>query len=595
MKRIAALTLTVTLLAALGIGSRAIATSPPPAPEEKILFTVGVPSEINTMNPFQSADLSEPFFLNYDQLLNFDQKTLQAAPGLAESWESSEDGKTWTFHIRKGVTWHDGVPVTAHDVKFTYDFIVQQKVGVVLGYLPFEPTFEVPDDYTLIWHSPKPTVAPEAPGWIPIVPEHIWSKYKTKSEAQQFRNIPTVGSGPFHLVEYKEGEFWRFEANKDYWGGVPTIDEVVFQVFDNQETMVQALKLGDIDFAHELSPTLFEALDGEENITTASGGAAYFDNLAFGLWKPHQLGTQGETPTGHPALQDEDVRDAIAHAIDKEAIVDQVMQGAGSVGTTVVLPTSPWHYEPTQEELIAFDLDKANLMLDEAGYKDTDGDGIRQMPDGTNPLVFEVLTIADITYSNDEGLLIQGWLKDIGIKVELRPVSKSKGYELWYAHDYDAYVWSWGPDPDPDFILSIFTTDSCNVWSDGCYSNAEYDRLYIRQQEATSRDERREITDEMQRMIYDDNPEIVLGYEYDLQAYRNDRFTGFVEQPEPNGSLIYSFGPYSYLSIKPVAPGGGATSESGGSGMLVGIAIAGVVALVVVVVIVRRKPLEDRD
>ena len=131
------------------------------------------------------------------------------------------------------------------------------------------------------------------------------------------------------------------------------------------------------------------------------------------------------------------------------------------------------------------------------------------------------------------GKLIAGWFKQIGIGTQTIAVTDSKLIDSWYALDYDVYIWGWGPDPDPDFILSTFTTDQCGVWSDTCYSNPEYDQLYKDQQTSTSPDERQVIVKQMQQMLYDDIPEVVLWYDNDLQAYNSDRWTDFSYQPTP--------------------------------------------------------------
>ncbi|MEX1046604.1 MAG: ABC transporter substrate-binding protein [Actinomycetota bacterium] len=567
--------------------------------DEKVVFTVGTTSDMKSLSPYGACCTAEyeVFFQIYDMLLNFDRETLEAAPGLAESWESSDDGKTWTFHIREDATWSDGEPVTAHDIKDSLKFTVKNG-GAFATYLPFDPKFETPDDYTLIWKSDKPTVSPEAPPWVPILPEHIWGngRFKTLKEAKQFENYPPVGSGPFRLVEWKEGQFIRLEANKDYWGGAPNIDEIVYRIFDNQEAMVQALRKGEIDFAEDLAPTLWDSLKGVPGVTTFESDAVYFYNLAFGLWKPSQKGYYGENPTNHPSLQDLEVRKAIAHAINKQDLVDRALFGHGSVGSTVVLPNNPYHVEPEPGTEYEWDIPRANQILDDAGYEDADGDGVREMPGGGNPLKYEFLVLTDYTYSVSSGKLIKGWLNQIGIDVDIKPVTTNQAYTAWYAHDYDAYVWGWGPDPDPDFILSIFTTGSCDVWSDGCYSNKEYDNLYAQQRTTGNKEDRRELISQMQQMIYEEIPEVVLFYQADLQAYRSDRWTGFLPNPSPQGPIWYQYGPYSSMNIRPVGGAGETAAESqAGIPPMVWVAVIGGVVIVIGIVMAVRRRSSDED
>ena len=216
--------------------------------------------------------------------------------------------------------------------------------------------------------------------------------------------------------------------------------------------------------------------------------------------------------THNPALEDLVVRQAVSYGTNLQGIVDSVFQGDAEVGTTVTLPSSPWHFQPPADELYNFDPAKANQLLDDAGYVDTDNDGIRESPNGGQPLAFNVLTINSVSGSNDIGKLMQGWMKDIGIQLNLQPVSESKAYAVWAEGDYDAYIWGWGGDPDPDFILSIFTTHQCLSWSDGCYSDPSYDEMYSKQQTIFNRDDRKAFIDTMQDFLYKQIPEMVLVY-----------------------------------------------------------------------------------
>jgi peptide/nickel transport system substrate-binding protein len=564
----------------------------------KITLTVGIPGDMVAPNPFKACCgyEYEMLFNAFDMLFNFSKDDLTPVPGLAESCEPNADNMEWTCKIRSGVQWSDGQPLTSKDIAFTYRFILDNELASFSDYLPFNPTFETPDDTTLIWRSEKPTFAPTVPPWVPIIPEHIWSKYdgdgaKAIKAIDPLADGPMVGSGPFELVEWNPGEFFRMEANKSYWGGSPTIDTIVYQVFDNREAMVQALKQGQIDFADDLNPTLFNALEGEDNIATNAAAPSYFTNLAWNFGSPDM-----PNDTHNPALEDLVVRQAVAYGTDKQAIVDSVWQGQAVPGTTITLPASPWHYEPPADELYNFDPARANQILDEAAYMDSDGDGIRESPNGGPPLEFNILTLNSSAGSNDTGKLLQGWMKDIGIQFDLQPVSESKAYALWAEGDFDAYIWSWGGDPDPDFILSIFTTHQCLTWSDGCFSDEQYDEWYAEQQSIFDRDERKAFIDNMQAFIYEQIPEMVLNYPNYLQAYRTDAFTGYVPTPTDGGALLFGWGPYSYINMKPVAAGEGGTGGggSGGSNALLYVGI-GAVLLVGLVFLVSRRRRADED
>lgn len=584
-------------------------TASSPAPEGKVVFTVGTTEDMYSVNLFVASNQSEweALYMSYDYLVAFNPKDLTPAPGLAESWTHNADNTLWTFKIRDGVKFADGTPLTARDIAFTYNFVMDNPPNSFASYLDrgAEPTFTAPDDRTFVWATKRPTLAPMAPPLIWILPEHVWSKYDGASvdELRGFRNVPTDGTGPFDLVEWKEGQFWRLEKNPDYWGGEPSIDEVVFKLYGNQEAMVQALKAGEIDFAEGIKPALFDTLRGLPNIATWQASAVAVDNLAFGLWQPslgkHYKGFHGETPTNHPALLDPVVRIAIAKAIDKQQLAEAVVGAGGMAADSPILPQSRWYWSPTAngDNTQDFDPTAANMMLEQAGYKDTNGDGVREDPKTGDPLRFTFLIMTDTAYSSDTGEFIKSFLKEIGIDVELRAVTQNKATDLWYAHDYDAYIWYWTGDPDPNFMLSIFTTDECDNWSDGCYSNPEYDKLFLEQRAAMTEEARAQVVDQMQKIIYDDVPEVFLFYENDLQAYRSDRFTGFVASPEPRGSLLFSYGPFSYMTIHPVTAGETTTAASSSKGLspLVWLGLVVLILAVVAAVWMIRRRRSDED
>jgi peptide/nickel transport system substrate-binding protein len=191
--------------------------------------------------------------------------------------------------------------------------------------------------------------------------------------------------------------------------------------------------------------------------------------------------------------------------------------------------------------------------------------------------------------------LISGWLRQIGISADPTVVTSAKLNDVWLSNDYDVMSWGWGPDPDPDFILSAYQTNQCGVWSDNCWSNREYDKLYKQQQTAGSPEERQQIIYRMQEIYYKDISQVVLWNDNDLQAYRSDRWEGFVHEPAPDengngGSILYQSGLHSYLTIRPIAGAGTSTSSGGGISAGLWIAIlAGIVVVITAVVLMRRR------
>jgi len=548
MKRAARCVASITLCSALAciwLPTTAAAQTPPPA--KKIVFTVGVTEPMSSANPFSPGSYTDTNFAIYDLLYSFSVEDLSATDGLAYfPPEQSADGKTWTFKIRSGVRWSDGVPLTAHDIAFTYNFINEKHIGIYtseIGKPLAHDSWEAPDDTTLIWHMAEPTLTPLNPSWVYILPEHIWGRFWDKDIAtiKEFRNVPAVGSGPFVLTTWND-QTWTMEANKYYWGDKPNVDEIVFHAYDNPEALKLALINGEVDAANGFPPTILDGLKGQPNIVTHVATSTYFDELAFNFGG-----------TGDPSLQNLDVRRAIAYSIDKQALVDRVALGNATLASSVIFPDyKQWYWEPTADQIMGFDPARSKQLLDQAGYRDKDGNGFRETPDG-EPWSLELTATSDWTYSVPEAKLIAGWMNDVGIKTSIQTVSESRLLDLWGAQDFDAYVWGWGEAPDPDFILSIFTTAQCLNWSDGCYSNPQFDRMYDEQGSTTDISKRQAVVDEMQQFLYEQVPEVILIYEDQLQAYRSDRFTGYVAQPTDGGSLIRQWGPVSYVHIRPVS------------------------------------------
>ncbi|MGH2630231.1 MAG: ABC transporter substrate-binding protein [Actinomycetota bacterium] len=577
-------TCAVGAIIAMSVANGAMAQSPS-SEEEPVTFTVGVTYDLNSANPFRQIDAAEAFLsgLMYDDLLTLGQKDYATEPELVESWETSEDGLTWTFVLHDGLTWSDGEPLTADDFVWTANFVMENDISSWSDGYRFTESIEASDDRTIVWKTTRPTLVPGFPGYNLILPEHVWGEMSTK-EIKEFRNYPdAVVSGPYELVEWEPGEFWRLEARDDYWRGAPAIDELVFRVYNSDESVVQALLKGEIDSTQVPTPGLFAQVEGRPGIGAAVTSAEAFHQMAFNI-------VDDPSSTAHPAVLDPVVRRAVSWAIDKDTLVDRVLRGYGEPGTTPIVPLYDfWHWEPPEGVKIGFDPAEANRLLEEAGYVDTDLDGIREMPGGGEPLEWRVFVATSDSPALKAAPFIQGWLEDVGIQTSVKSMTDSKLYDQWYDFDWDTLIYSWGTGPDPDFLLSSFTSDQCGYWSDTCYANPAYDTLYKQQQTTLDEDQRQSIVQEMQQMIYEDTPEIVLWYPNSFEAWRSDRWEGFVRWPEPDGVVFFG-NPYSVMSVRPVsdAPVAAATD----SGLSVGVWIGGLAVVGLGIgglVLVRRR------
>jgi peptide/nickel transport system substrate-binding protein len=580
------------VLAFVPIATSSATTSPKPA--SKITFTVGMTDDIDSLNPFTGIESSayEIYQLNYETLTDYGQTDFSTKPALAESWDTSADGLTWTYHLRAGLKWSDGQPLTAGDVAYTFNRVRTGKYEKTNygNYVTGLTSVVATDDRTVVMKVKKPTPIMEHL-YIYILPEHIWKGIDEK-KVKAFANDPgtggIVGSGPFIVTERKTGQFIRLERNPNYYGTRPKIDELVFRIFQNEDSLAQALKRGEIDFADNLGSNVFNSLENTPGVKTFPATYSGFDEIAMNTGAALDDGTP--IGNGHPALKDKRVRVAIAHAIDTKAINDRVYGGHGEPATSVI-PTlyKTLHYDPGASTY-AFDPAEANKELDAAGYKKGAG-GIRTMPDGTRPLKFRLFGRSSSQSSKQTVQFVAGWLKDIGIDAQTKIVSDDALTEIIGQGKFDMFEWGWVVEPDPNYQLSTFTCanrsykDGGDVFanlSDSFYCNKAYDALFAKQSVQIDATQRADTVKAMQKMLYDDAPYVVLTYYDNLEAYRSDRFTNFKPQPEPKGSLLFQYGTYSYKSIEPVVAkkkSAAAAKQSSNSGIVVASVIGGAVLI----------------
>ncbi|MEZ4583835.1 MAG: ABC transporter substrate-binding protein [Caldilineaceae bacterium] len=254
------------------------------------------------------------------------------------------------------------------------------------------------------------------------------------------------------------------------------MDGAVFQTFDNQDALVQALRTGQLDMITEMPNTAVPSLRNEADIQVVTGPPASpsVSDIIFNLTTPETCPPDDGVCSGHPALLDVTVRRALAHATDKQQIIDVTLLGLGTPGLTLIPDSLGIWYNAGIEDY-AFDIDEANRLLDEAGYVDSDGDGVRDMPDGSQPLRFRVNWPSDSTWASRGAEILAGTWSQIGVATELQALDPDALTSVCCpTFDYDVILWGWGSDPDPDpaFLLSVMITDEIPTGtSETGYSN----------------------------------------------------------------------------------------------------------------------------
>jgi peptide/nickel transport system substrate-binding protein len=540
--------------------------------DEPVTFTVGLLNEVDSFNPFKGIEAPsfEMWALMYDMLVGYSMEDLSPTPALAEDWETSDDGLTWTFDLRDDATWSDGEPLTADDVVHTYERVLDGGVEADswLSYLSSVDEVTAPDDYTVELRLKKPSATlPLLP--IPILPEHVWSDV-TEEEANTFANEPDdgpiVGSGPFRLVEGTAGgSTYRLEANPDYWGGAPHVDEVVYRVFKAEDPAVQALIKGEIDFVHDISPLQVQALEGRDGIYAQLGTDPYYEEFAFNTGAV-DMETGKPLGDGSPALRDPAFRHALGYAVDVERLAETAYQGALDPGQTIVPAFyDEFHWSPPDDEAFTFDLEEAGRLLDEAGYE-VGPDGLRTMPDGSPIGTLRLIGRTEEKRSITSMDFLKEWLAELGIEAEVIAMESNRLTNVILEGEFDVFHWGWYVEADPDGMLSYMTCGQRGNWSDSWYCNEEYDGLYRAQSTELDDERRAETIHEMQQILWEESPYLVIGYTKTGQAFRSDRFGCFQPQPDPGGILLVQYGARNYTLLRPADEAGdcdGVTSALG--------------------------------
>ncbi len=521
--------LLVSLLLILLVGACNRQDADIPLPDEKAVpaygdtIIMGSIGDASNLLPVLASDSSSSDIngLVYNGLVRYD-KNFRIEGELAKSWDVSEDSRTITFHLREGVTWHDGAPFTSADVLFTYQVYIDPKTPTAYAdqYLQVKKA-EAPDPYTFRVTYGEPLATALISWGVSIMPKHLLEGVEiTKSPLSRH----PVGTGPYRFKEWSAGEKIVLEANPDYFEGAPYIKRVVYRIIPDQSTMFLELLSGGLDYMG-LNPIQF-------NTQT--------DTLAFNRrFKKYRYPSSSYTYLGYnlqrPLFQDKRVRQAITYAIDKQELIDGVLLGLGQVATGPYKPGS-WSYNPNVRTY-AYNPDKAKSLLAEAGWRDSDGDGILDK-DG-KPFSFTIVTNQGNDQRTKSGEIIQRRLREVGIEVKLRVIEWASFLkEFINPGNFDATILGWTIPPDPD---------AYNVWHSSKtklgelnfihYHNDEVDALLEKGRHTLDQDARKKIYDRFQEILAEEQPYTFL-YVPDALPVVASRFHGI--EPAPAG-IMYNF------------------------------------------------------
>jgi peptide/nickel transport system substrate-binding protein len=439
-KHVFALLVVVLMLAACG----SPAASPQDSPVALQVGWLGFPDTLNPAYAFLTESYTM-FDLAYSTLMT-EQLDGSYAGLLAESWSESEDGLVWTFTLRPNIKWHNGEALTAEQVAWNINAFIQNSDGWVTnyGYIIGFVEARALDERTLEIELEYPISNMEfRVSFLYIVYPPDFEGFTTPEDLQDFTNFSPIGTGPFKINTLdKDQRVLILDANADYFDGRAKLDQLIYRTFDNSDALIQALRVGDVDFAAEVPTSAFKTVETFEGVTAvALSGRSLSQVILNSAPDDHD-----PTPNRNPAIIDPAVRLAIATAINKQDLVDVVLQGQGTPGIGIIPPTLGggfWFNNNLTD--VQFSIDEANRILEEAGYVLED-DGVRAK-DGVR-LEMRLQFPSDSSNYPRAADMIANWLNQIGIKATPSAVDPDSLVVATNPNaDFDLVIWGWVPTP----------------------------------------------------------------------------------------------------------------------------------------------------
>lgn len=523
------------------------------------LLTIATISEPLTLNLALAKDTGSTGVLGhlFEGLTETSWLTDEVEPALAESWTHSDDGLTWTFSLRKGVTWHDGTPFTAHDVEFTFNRIIYNEdikssdratfnfrfLDEATGtWTEAEMTVTALDDYTVRCVLPVPFAPFLRSMGTAIYPKHILEPYVDDGTFNEVWDIDTdpaevIGTGPFTIERYVPDDRVVLSRNPNYWlndeagSSLPYLDKIVHLVVPDLETELARFKGGDSDIHGVLGGEFaeLEPLQGEGNFTIHRRGPNFGSTfLAFNM----NLGENPDTMEPYVAasklkwFRNTQFRRAVAHIVDKDAIIRDVQHGLGYPQWSSVSPAAGDFHNPDVRRY-EYNIAEANRILDNLGWVDTDGDGIRE-DDAGNTIQFSLVTNTKNSLRERIGKIIQQDLEEIGIKADFRLIEFDElEDQLTSYYDWEAVIVALSGGPDPHGGITVWhSSEGLHLWHPNQPQpatdwEAEIDSLYVRASQELDRGERVALYHRAQEIAAENVPLIYTTRSERLTAVRN--------------------------------------------------------------------------
>ena len=466
-------------------------------------LVVGDQSDISTVNGILAADGQTLLIAGavYETLVGGSPIDGQIVPALADSWDLSPDGLVYTFHLNRAAKWHDGTDVTADDVAFSFDAVLDPNTGslytstvneAVASYRVVDPdTFEITARDKLV------SFLYDAPGTILIMPRHLWQdvgfeSWSVDPGSTGLDPARVVGTGPFKFKEWVQGDHVTLTRNDAYYDVVPAIDEFTYRVLPDENAAVQALKTGETDVLQIIPPDQVQSVE-----ETGQHRVQVYDLLDFTFY------AYNLDPDRTPLFQDRRVRQALFQAIDRDAITERIFLGYGEAAVGTQPRLSPAYAPDRIATQYPYDPDAARALLQEAGWTyNDDGEAER---DG-DQFEFDLLLVEGSGTVEQLAVYLQDAWRDVGVKANVESISGGALLERLNARDFDTMLLAFTLSPDGS-QGPLFT---CDAYVSGFnftrYCNPRYDELELQQKREFDRARRIDLMVEQTNIVWNDLP-----------------------------------------------------------------------------------------
>lgn len=509
-----------------------VVTPTPVPPAQGGVFIEGTSDDPTILNPILGSGTNSSDVYNkiFPSLLGQDPFTGEIVPTeLADSWEVSDDGLVWTFHLRDDVFWSDGEPVDAQDFKFTYDAIASDNVETPRkSNVELIDSIETPDPQTVIVTFKEVKCDGLSDLGLGLLPSHLYADDFSDIMENDYNEAPPVSAGPIIFNEWLRDDRVTTLRNDSYFKGAPNMEGWIYKEVPDAGARLAQLQTGEVDYIG-VQPEQLTTVELDPNLSLhkfKDDGYAY---IGLNLANPENP-QPGQDEDGniieqdpHPILSDKNVRQAIAHSLDYNTIISKVYLGQGYQIAANVLPAVEWAFND-QLQPYSYDTELAAQLLEDAGWVDEDGDGVREK-DGV-PLSLSLKTNAGNTTREDLGALVQDQLNSVGFDINFEAIEFGTLVQELLGQTYDMVIIGWtglGTDPNDDAFWHTKYDTPGSGFNFVSYSNPEINDLLEKglAVPGCSTEERAPYYKQIQEILHDDVPYVFVTGGVGNRGYAN--------------------------------------------------------------------------